>query len=274
MSIPYPKLNFISYQQLLKDTRKIVEKIPKNKYDAVVPILRSGSIPAFIIAEKLNLPLLIEEKLFGGYRLEIDNKIKNVLLVDDSIASGRAMMEAKRKLNNYNVDCLAIYSNSRDNITNYNSRSVPHPRMFEWNMFNNLNLRHVMFDLDGVICIDPRVYDDDGDNYKNEIIDIPSLFLPKYPIHSICTNRIDRWRSITESWLQKNKVVYSNLIMQPFSTAVERRKKSNAGHYKAAHYNNSNASLFVESSKWQAEKIFQLTNKPVFCIENYTLPRP
>jgi uncharacterized HAD superfamily protein/adenine/guanine phosphoribosyltransferase-like PRPP-binding protein len=263
------KLNFVTYNCLINDSIELSKKIPKNKYDAVVPVFRSGAIPAFIIAEKLNIPFLIDSKIIGGNRINKSNTINNILLVDDSVSSGRSMIEKIKELKNVNVDCACIYKSHFDfHFLNYYHKTISFPRMFEWNMFNNSNLDKVMFDLDGVICIDPRVYDDDGETYANEIANIPELFIPKYKIHSICTNRISRWKRITEKWLQKNNVKFGNLIMQEFPTAVERRKKSNAAAYKARHYSNSDAELFVESSKWQAESIHKITKKAVYCIEN------
>jgi uncharacterized HAD superfamily protein len=59
--------------------------------------------------------------------------------------------------------------------------------------------------------------------------------------------------------------------MQPHATAVERRKQSHPAVYKAEHYKNSTATLFVESHKAQAVKIAELSKKPVLCVETMEL---
>jgi uncharacterized HAD superfamily protein/hypoxanthine phosphoribosyltransferase len=267
-------MKFVSYKKFDRMIDDLTMKILKSyqKIDAVVPVLRSGMIPAFKVAQKLNVPIMVDGVCYGGERISNPSIVKKVLIIDDSISSGRAMISEVKKYEKYEKLTAAVIARSNSsNLLDFYSSVIDGPRMFEWNMFNNLNTSKVMFDMDGVLCIDPRVFDDDGESYENEIRSLPHLFLTKYPIHSICTNRIERWRPITEEWLSKNKVKYGKLIMQNFPTAVERRLRSNAGVYKAKHYSSSDAVLFVESSLWQAEKIFELTGKDVYCIENNRL---
>lgn len=266
------KMNIVSYKRLYKEIDVLCHKIASSniRIDAVVPALRSGMIPAYKIAERLNLPIMIEEKLYGGLRLSYDRNIKNILLVDDSINTGTNLKnELEKYRKRYNIyTCAVIASNYHKNNIDFYATVVETPRVFEWNMFNSANTSKIMFDMDGVICIDPRVYDDDGEKYKNEIKNIPHLFVPKYPVHSIVTNRIERWRSVTEEWLKAKSVKYGKLVMQQFETAVERRKESDPGEYKAKHYKDSDAVLFIESDLLQATKIFKISQKPVFCIES------
>ena len=55
--------------------------------------------------------------------------------------------------------------------------------------------------------------------------------------------------------------------MQQYPTAVERRRGKDPGTYKAEHYINSDACLFIESNLAQAQKIYKISKKPVYCIE-------
>ena len=264
-------MNIISYNKFLRETDKMCHKIASSdlQIDAVVPALRSGMIPAFKIAERLNLPIMVDEKIHAGLRINKNREIKNLLLVDDSINTGTNLRnEIKKYAGKYNVYvATVICSPSQVKNVDFYSIVVDSPRIFEWNMFHCSNTSKVMFDMDGVICIDPRVYDDDGKSYENEIADIPSLFVPKYPIHSIVTNRIERWRGTTDSWLKRHGVQYGELIMQQYPTAVERRRGKDPGTYKAEHYINSDACLFIESNLAQAQKIYKISKKPVYCIE-------
>ena len=265
------KMNIVSYNKFLRETDKMCHKIASSdlQIDAVVPALRSGMIPAFKIAERLNLPIMVDEKIHAGLRINKNREIKNLLLVDDSINTGTNLRnEIKKYAGKYNVYvATVICSPGQVKNVDFYSIVVDSPRIFEWNMFHCSNTSKVMFDMDGVICIDPRVYDDDGKSYENEIADIPSLFVPKYPIHSIVTNRIERWRGVTDSWLKRHGVQYGELIMQQYPTAVERRRGKDPGTYKAEHYINSDACLFIESNLAQAQKIYKISKKPVYCIE-------
>ena len=226
-------MNIITYQQLYKAIDKLTYDIAYSniQIDAVVPALRSGMIPAFRIAEKLHLPIMVENTLYGGYRLSKGRKVKNILIVDDSINSGRSMYDEIIKYkDDYNVYTSAVIASfSSKSKVNFYTLVVDQPRMFEWNMFNSTNTNKVMFDMDGVICINPRVFDNDGESYQNEIKNLPRLFVPSYAVHSIVTNRIERWRPETEAWLKSNGVTFGSLIMQQYSTAVERRATSDAG---------------------------------------------
>lgn len=266
-------MNIVSYKRFMKEIDILCHKVAAQnstlKLEAIVPALRSGMIPAFKIAERLNLPIMIDEKIHAGHRLQKRNDIKNILLVDDSICSGNNLKkEVAKYIDKYNIyTAVVIAAPSKTNSVHFFSTIIDMPRIFEWNMFNTNNSSQVMFDMDGVICIDPRVYDDDGNSYENEIKEIPSLFVPSYPIHSIVTNRIERWREVTEKWLKSHGVKYGKLVMQQYPTAVERRKGLEPGVYKSQHYNNSDASLFIESDQSQAETIYKICKKPVYCIE-------
>lgn len=265
-------MNIISYNELLIESDKLVHKIASSNlhFDAVVPALRSGMIPAFKIAERLNLPIMINEELFGGRRLKGNFDAKSILLVDDSINTGNNLIsEIKKYEGKYNIFAAAVFSSEKlSKALTFYSKIVDQPRIFEWNMFNSFNTNRVMFDMDGVICIDPRVFDDDGDLYESEIKHIPTLFLPKYPVHSIVTNRLEKWRHVTETWLKDHGVAFGQLVMQQFPTASARRAASNPGVYKAEVYSASDAALFIESDLSQAKTIARLSQKPVYCIEN------
>jgi hypothetical protein len=47
----------------------------------------------------------------------------------------------------------------------------------------------------------------------------------------------------------------------------DRSKWANAAEYKAHYYKASDARLFIESSSKQAEKIYQLTKRPVVAFD-------
>jgi uncharacterized HAD superfamily protein/hypoxanthine phosphoribosyltransferase len=264
-------MNIVSYQDLLDFTCIVLDKISRSrtKIDAVAPSMRSGMIPAFMIAERLNVPIMLDGRAYGGSRIVLDKtKIKNVLVVEDSINTGNSLKKELPKYSDYNVFSCAIIAKSENfKDLNFYGKKIEQPRVFEWNMFNCSSLKEIMFDMDGVICQDPSVFDNDGVEYMNDIEQLNPLYIPGYKIHSIVTNRLERWREVTEKWLIKHNVKYGELVMQQFSTAEERRRKSNTGTYKGNKFKDSNAALFIESSLVQAETISLVSKKPVFSIE-------
>lgn len=262
-------MQFKSFADLEKDIKQnLLPKLPRT-IKTVYGIPRSGMLPASIIATFLGADLAMVGGIpkSGNRASAFSIKGNEVLLVDDSILSGNSMNQAKAVLG---MDCLtcAVYANSfNTNKVNFVGVIVDGQRFFEWNFLGKLETPQYMFDMDGVLCLDPEVFDDDGSRYENSLINAKPLFIPQTKIKAICTNRIERWRTVTEAWLQKYNVKYDSLYMQQYKTAVERRASSNPARYKAEHYAKSKAILFIESNDDQAVTINSLTKKPVLSIQ-------
>ena len=100
-------MNFITMEQLNRCIYQNIKKIPKD-IDLVVGIPRSGSLVANLLALYLNLPYTDIDSYVEKGTLRTGNTRKcegwvqrveqagKVLVVDDSISSGRAVKEAKR----------------------------------------------------------------------------------------------------------------------------------------------------------------------------------
>jgi uncharacterized HAD superfamily protein len=271
---------FKSIKDLTDDIKKfLLPNIPTD-ISTVVGIPRSGMIPASIIATAIGAKLKVlgqEGDPLSGWRM--DNYLNKkedgrVLLVDDSCGSGKSMQEAKRR---YGTPCLtcAIYPKSHSkHIVDLFATVFDGTRFFEWNFNGSGITKKSYYDMDGVICEDPTTYDDDGTTYGNAIATAKPLYLPQVEIEAICTNRIERWRAITEEWLKRHGVKYKKLIMQPYPTAVERRRHGNPGIYKARHYAETERDkvwLFVESHDVQAKVIYEKSGRPCLSIESMTL---
>jgi hypoxanthine phosphoribosyltransferase len=69
---------------------------------------------------------------------------KNILVVDDSIASGSAMIEVKESLEHlsdqFNIKYCAIYVIQVKRMVDYYFETVPLPRYFQWNILNHTTL--------------------------------------------------------------------------------------------------------------------------------------
>lgn len=277
-------MEFVTIAQLEKDLVDGFGKIPKD-IDLVVGIPRSGMLVASMIALQMNLPLAdlntyLNKKTFSSgttksqKKIVSFEKIKKVLVVEDSVCHGNSILEAKETLKNdpHELIYFAAYVTEQGKrYTDYYLRVIDFPRIFEWNYLHNNFLQNACCDIDGVLCDDPSdAENDDGKNYIKFILNTPSKLLPTASIGYIVTSRLEKYRPQTEAWLKKNGIEYQHLIMMNVDTAEERRALGNHAVFKAEFFGKCNDALwFIESDAQQAESINNLTKKPVFCVENH-----
>lgn len=279
-------MKFITYAELNQDIIENLYKLPRN-IDLIVGVPRSGIMVASIIALYLNKPLtdldsFLNMKIYStGTTKNLQNIITNVkqakkiLIVDDTVSSGRALQNVKRKINDAKIDTPVYYfspyirTESANLVDNF-IKIIDDKRVFEWNYMHNDLLQHACVDIDGVLCVDPSESEnDDGINYINFLLTAKPKLIPTKKIGYIVTSRLEKYRKETEEWLQKNHIEYENLIMMNLSTAEERRLLNNHGEFKATIYKKlKDAYWFIESDSKQAEIIYQYTGKGVFCVEN------
>ena len=274
-------LNYKTYQDLSQDIKKNLHKLPKD-IDLVVGVPRSGMTPAYMIGLMLSKQVCsLREFISGDYkvlathRIKLNDNIKNILIVDDSINSGKASLDVKQAIQEakldqqFNITYLAVYyrDDNHKNFIDIGLERVPSPRVFQWNYLNHCFLQDAAFDIDGVLCFDPTPEEnDDGPKYKNFILNARPLFIPQYKIPYIITSRLEQYRPETEEWLKKNNVQYDHLIMLSGYTAEQRRKLNLHAKFKAEQYKNlPDIQLFIESDKRQAQEISNLTGKLCFC---------
>lgn len=276
----------ITYKQLNEDIINNLYKIPRD-VDIIVGIPRSGLLLANLIALYLNKPLTDIDSFVDGRIYNVGNtkntkgikrdnkKINKVLIIDDSVFSGNSIKEAKEKIktisNKYEYLFLAAYvCDDNKNLVDIYFKSINDIRMFEWNYIHHKRLINVCFDLDGVMCVDPTLDEnDDGEKYKNFLINAKPKLIPTRPIGYIVTSRLEKYRKETEEWLKKYNIEYKKLYMMNYSSAKERQKNADHGLFKAQIYDKIKDSvLFIESEKEQAEQISSISHKAVFCIEN------
>ncbi len=278
MSDNYP---FRTFNELAKTIKDGCTRLPSD-IDLVVGIPRSGMIPAYMIGMFMNKRVCsVNELLNGkiddlveGYRIpdECEKVVKKILVVDDSLNTGRAIRKVKERLSeisdNYTFVYVAIYTNNSNNdLVDYVFDYIPTPRLFQWNYLNLIWVNQACFDMDGVLCVDPHEADnDDGKNYEKFLVNAKPLFIPQFKINTIVTSRLEKYRNLTETWLKQNNVKYDRLIMLNLSNKEERLKYKAHAIFKAQVYRKlSDTSLFIESDPIQAEKIAVLSGKTVIC---------
>ena len=278
-------MNYRSLNDLSRLSTECASQIPDD-IELVIGIPRSGMLVASIIALKQNLPLtdlysfLRNDELKKGntrtYKLAELVKprdAKKVLLVDDSISSGKSMqaaLEQVRATYAGSVVTLAAFAERHNrHLVDVHLELVEQPRVFEWNIMHHPFLAQACLDIDGVLCVDPtHEENDDGPNYRAFLKGTRSLFVPSVKVAHLVTSRLEKYRAETEDWLARNGVQYGTLHMLDLPTAEERRRLNIHHKFKAEVYAKQPlARLFVESEVRQAVEIMKLSGKPVYCIE-------
>lgn len=280
MVIEYRSLSDMN-EAILRNLYKIPSDI-----DLVVGIPRSGMLPANLIALYLNKPYVdidsyIEGRVYSsgdrGRKVPMGD-FKKVLIVDDSIQFGRAQEKAIQKLDaikmrnrpTYIYGVVYASSVGKEKVDFY-CEEIEGIRAFQWNLFQHKAIiPHSCFDIDGVLCPNPEI-DDDGPLYTAYISSAPLLYKPSVEIDTIVTTRLEKYRDVTEKWLRSNDIRYKRLVMLDMPSKEERTRWGRHGFFKGEIYKDSDCWLFIESSRLQAEEIVRVSNKPVFCIETFSM---
>lgn len=263
-------VTFITLAQMHDDVYRLAARLPS--VSAVLGVPRSGALVASLLAARLGVPMgLVGGKVESGLRLRLGRAVEGpALVVDDSVYQGGAMAQARKRAPGCLYACLYVAPGSEDKV-DYFSRVVPGPRFFEWNFLGIHATSKFMFDMDGVLCREPCVFDDDGEAYQSALRKAEPFMLPTVPVHSVVTSRLERWRPITENWLGRQGLQYGNLVMRDFTSAADRRAVGDPGGYKGQVFADSDATLFIESSHAQALRIHEVSRKPALSVERMQL---
>jgi len=277
-------MNYRNITDLNNIILKRLHIIPRD-FDLIVGVPRSGMLPANLLSLYLNRPYTDIHSFLNGHIYKAGarsqffdiSEFKNILVVDDSIASGSAMLEVKESLKHleskFNIKYFAVYIiPGKEKMVDYFFEIVPLPRYFQWNILNHTTLEKACFDIDGVLCADPLPeQNDDGPKYIDFILNAPPLFIPGSKIGTVVTSRLEKYRKETETWLQANNIKYNDLVMLDLPNMEARQRANNHGDHKAKAYMAKPYVLFVESEYHQAVEINRLSKKPVLCTENFEM---
>jgi uncharacterized HAD superfamily protein/adenine/guanine phosphoribosyltransferase-like PRPP-binding protein len=261
--------------------------------DLVVGVPRSGMIAATAVAVKLERPLAdlwgyAEGRLLrhGNYRSPGTERAdhagrQHILLVDDSIRTGRTLAEACALLTRMQpppariTTFVAFASEEAAKDVDVVCEHVPAPRLFEWSMLHDPDLARCCVDIDGVLCCDPTAEEnDDGPRYLGFLDGARPLMLPSQPIGTLVTARLEKYRRPTEAWLARNGVRYQKLEMLDLPSAEMRLRRGIHGRFKAEVYRRSGRELFIESDPAQAAEIAARSGLPVVCASDGTFVSP
>lgn len=277
-------MNYRSIADLNDIILKRISILPRD-FDLIVGIPRSGMLPANLIALYLSKPYTDIHSFVNGHIYKAGERsqfinvesYKKILVVDDSIASGSAIVKAKELIKDVSADfdismCAIYIVPGKEKLVDYYFESVPLPRYFQWNIFHHSTLDKACFDIDGVLCVDPtKEQNDDGPKYRDFILNAAPLYIPGSKIGTLVTSRLEKYRPETEEWLKKNQVKYDKLVMLDLPDMKARQRANSHAAHKANTYKEIVYNLMVESSLSQAIEINSITGKPVFCTENFKM---
>lgn len=268
-----PSGNIITTENLIDVSLSVLfTKVSRDhKITGIVGIPRSGMIPASAMAAKLSLPLysFVDNKItllnsfsdHGGYRMRHFQKSDGKLLfVDDTCNTGRSAQKIKEVFPNSIIS--AVYSTTRGSSNlDYYGKILENPHILSWNFFNSYHVTHSLFDLDGVLS--PNIPLDicrDENKYVKFLQEVTPLYyrIPKlFEIKAIVTSRLEKYRDVTEEWLDKHQVKYKRLLMLP--TEYKEAKWNNhietASEFKSSKCRALRPRFFVESEIGEARAI-------------------
>jgi uncharacterized HAD superfamily protein/adenine/guanine phosphoribosyltransferase-like PRPP-binding protein len=273
-------LKLKKHHDLIDCCMKIIPQIKKNNYTGIVGVPRSGMFPASIIALHLSVPLysicnneiilLNSESCYGGNRMNFykEKNTTKLLVIDDSSCTGTAAKGIKER---FNLDIATCYATIKSkNIVDFYGELYETPHIFEWNFFDSHFIEESFFDIDGVmspnvpieICIDEE-------RYIKWIKEVDPIFknIPMLRnIKHIITGRLEKYRNITEEWLDKHSIKYKTLTMFPSELESVRNSDhvNQVGMFKAKHFmKDKNATMFIESEIGEAKIIKDISKKNV-----------
>ena len=284
-------MNYRSISDMNDAIVRNLHRLPRD-IDLVVGVPRSGILAATLVSLTANIPMTDLDSFLAGriYTSGITKRwagldrqtseMRKILVIDDSIIGGTAMRDAREKIAAAGMKGDFIFAavfglSLQHEETDIVLDVVPHPRMFQWNFMHHMFLEQCCVDIDGVLCLDPTEEEnDDGPAYEKFLSEARPLLGPTRKIGWLVTSRLEKYRKLTEAWLDKHEIKYDHLIMLDLPSKAERQRLGAHGSFKADFYRKSNAILFIESEHEQALKIAKLSGKPVLCVESNVVSLP
>ena len=274
---------YITTSKMVEDCKNLLlPKVAQLKLRGVLGVPRSGLSPASLIAMWLNLPLYYldgnnELKILGGATEFGGVRMRNhsvgdgrILVVDDTVYGGNAIKNTMSKMSE-DAYYTAVYVRPEVlDLVDFYGRELPEPHLLEWNFFNSGYLKDSIFDFDGIFSPNvPVPICEDEPRYIEFIKNVKAFphRIPKTYCKGIATGRLEKYRDITEEWLDRHGISYGFLKMFP----TEREAERNSNHveevstFKAKIFKESDARFFVESEIAEAVRIRQKTGKLVIC---------
>lgn len=276
---------FITVSDLIEDCKKyLLPKLGELNLQGIAGIPRSGLLPASICALWLNIPLYTFDEYgnfslssaispFGGKRMEDHKEVEGkILVLDDTVYGGVAMQRAKELIGSDSVIYGSLYVHPASlHVVDVFGKELEPPHLLEWNFFNSSYIEDCLLDFDGILspnvpyeaCIDEEKYVEYITNVKPFYHRTPRTYTCK----GIVTARLEKYRSITEAWLETHGIKYGFLKMFPTEKAEIRDSNHiiEAANFKSKMFTESGASFFVESEPAEAALMRGQVHRLVIC---------
>jgi hypoxanthine phosphoribosyltransferase len=279
---------FLTTARLAADAAALARRVPA-AVDGVVAVVRSGAVPAGVMATHLHVPLYAVHKARGvtrpghGWRLEVggEPEPRHLLVVDDTAHSGAAMAAAAARVREEfpaaAVTTAVVYCHPRARAgVDLCHATLAGNHFLEWNWANTGHGETCAFDFDGIIAEDcPVEDDDDGPRYRAFLAAARPLYLPRRaPVPLIATGRPEWARALTEEWLRRHGVRWDKLVMRDFPRPAGPDWVHAMASHKARALAGGGLRLFAESEPAQARLIADMAGLPVLCPAAGRLLRP
>jgi len=270
----------VSYEEAANYTKKLAKLIPNN-FDVIVGIPRSGLFVADILATKFGRPLttpdlFIKGEIWGSSLIKTPKKIKRILLVDDSVSSGKSLKKVYNKLIKYDKNLIikkaALVSHPEGKKLVDYVLSIKKPKcVFEWQIIQGSKFTKISVDMDGVLCEDcPVGISSIEDEYIKWMENAKPFMIPVNKIDTIITSRLEKYRTITEEWLKKNNVKYKNLLMMKLESDYSKTHEKVVS-FKINALKSAKPEWFWESNFREAYEINKKVKIPVLCTDEMVL---
>jgi uncharacterized HAD superfamily protein/adenine/guanine phosphoribosyltransferase-like PRPP-binding protein len=283
-------MKYRSVSDMNSDILKNIHRLPPD-LDLIVGIPRSGLLAANLLALLGNVRLTdfdsyLERRVYSSGITKADGMRtvrsgpQKVLVIDDSINTGQAMTDVRRRFAAAGLQDTvifgAVYGTKPDHSeVDIVFEIVSQPRIFQWNFMHHTTLLQSCVEIDGVLCHHPSEEEnDDGAAYVTFLTEARPLYNMTHPIGTLVTSRLEKYRPQTEAWLERIGVHYEKLVMLDLPSKAEKQRLSSQVSFKADYYRKSDAVLFIESENREAQTIARRSGKPVMCLESQTLIEP
>jgi orotate phosphoribosyltransferase len=273
-------MEFRSFEDLNRAIIKNLERLPAD-VDLIVGVPRSGMLAATLLALHLHLPMTDVNGLKKGELMSSGERMKgiagkslegfrHVLIVDDSINSGKAMEKVRKRVagleGNFKLSFCAIIATPESvSDVDLHFDVCDTPRVFEWNMMNHKNIGRASIELDGVLCREPA-----NGFYEEQISHVDPYLKSAKEIALIATQRLEKFRKQTEEWLRRHEIKYSMLVMRDESVYGDKlilSPEENAEYKKQILKESYRPQFFIEKSSPYASMIASKAGRMAYCVD-------
>jgi orotate phosphoribosyltransferase len=278
-------VNYRSVADLNDDVVNWIARLPRD-FDLIVGVPRSGLLVANLLSLHLNLPLADVDGLVRGATLGAGHRLGRrldggpeaplkVLVVDDSIWSGRQLAQVRRRIEAAGLPHEILYGAvyalpAATDLVDYYYEKLDIPRAFEWNILHHPYLNTSCVVADGLLW--------PAGAFETKALPLPPppvpQFLPTQEIGWLIADAPEACHGAIEDWLARHEVRYRALVLLGMGAPSSQSEREALAGRKAAIYRRAGAWIFVEPDQVQAVAIANLTSRPVFCAQTRQMIYP